>query len=49
MSGTVRKALVITGGLIAGYLVLVHFKGFKSDTLASGTAGKNVVKTLQGR
>lgn len=47
--GGFRKALVYTAVLIGGYIAFTQWKGFKADVLASGNAGGNVVKTLQGR
>ena len=44
-----RKALVITGGLIAAYLAAAYATGFGKLMLNAGTAGSGVIKTLQGR
>lgn len=49
MSGTLRKALFWTAGLIGAYIVVVHYTGARADITAGGKAGSNVVRTLQGR
>lgn len=44
-----RKALLYATGLIGAYLILVHYKGFSSDTSTAGNASVNLVKAFQGR
>lgn len=44
-----RKALFYTAALIGAYIVVVHYTGTKTDLTAGGSAGANVIKTLQGR
>lgn len=49
MNSTVKTVLKGAGLLIGGYLVLVHFTGFKTDVGAVTTGGSTVIKNLQGR
>ena len=49
MRGTMRSALMWGAGLIAGYLILVNYKGFTSDVSTAGTGSVNVIKAFQGR
>jgi len=49
MGGTTRRILVITGALIAGYLVLDHYVGFTKDIGASTKGGSSIIKALQAR
>ena len=44
-----RKALVIAGGLIALYLVVVNYTGFAADAGAASTGSSGLVKAFQGR
>jgi hypothetical protein len=44
-----RKALVIGGGLIALYLVVVNYTGSGTVINDSTAGGVNVVKAFQGR
>lgn len=49
MGATFKKALGGVGLLIAGYLILVNYKGFTSDFGAVTTGSTNVIGKLQGR
>lgn len=49
MSGTLRKAIVVGLGLIGLYLVLDKYTGFSKDTRATGSFGRSIIKSLQGR
>jgi 2-keto-3-deoxy-galactonokinase len=49
ISQNVKRILVGSGALIALYLVLVNFTGFKEDVNAVSSAYQGGVTTLQGR
>jgi hypothetical protein len=44
-----KDLLMVTGTLIAAYLILVHYTGFSKSVSALGTAYAGGVKVLQGR
>lgn len=44
-----KRVLFWGACLIGGYLVLVNYKGFTSDTSTAGAASVNLVKAFQGR
>lgn len=49
MRGTLRSGLLWGAALIAGYLVLVNYKGFTSDVSTTGSSSVNLIKAFQGR
>lgn len=44
-----KELLTVTAGLIALYLILVHYTGFSKSVAATGGAYNGAVKVLQGR
>jgi hypothetical protein len=44
-----RELLTLTGALVGGYLVLVHYTGFSRSVASVAGAYTSGVKTLQGR
>lgn len=49
MKGITKELLVVTGGLVALYLVVVHYTGFSKVLSTSGSVYTGGVKALQGR
>lgn len=49
MKATTKELLTVTAGLVALYLVLVHYTGFSKAVASGGSAYVGAVKVLQGR
>jgi hypothetical protein len=44
-----KELLMVTGALVAAYLILTHYTGFSRSVTSIGSAYAGGVKALQGR